>query len=329
MTKQIFRVLALLIFVAFSYIAFANEVPTNDGDDNKQKYYAVLIAIDDYQGDEWAPLKTPVNDANSLSDVLTGKYGFEEVVTIFDKDATRANIIDNIDRLAQRISAEDNLLVYFSGHGIKIEEEGYWVPADARTKERSQLIPNSEIKNALAKTVSRHALIMVDACFSGTIFKSSTLSINNDGTSSYYKKVDELASRQAITAGGLEPVPDGAGDHSTFAKYLIKFLKKNQKDNYDAGELYAQLKYPIQANSPNIPQFGHIQNSGHEGGQFIFKIEKGDDHSCAFSGVKMKEGEKIVFSHNGGTLHAMVEEYDKNVYFQWIKGAKTLAFTGT
>ena len=85
-----------------------------------------------------------------------------------------------MDRIAQNITNKDNLLIYFSGHGIEIGNEGYWVPSDARTKERSQLIPNSEIKNALSKTVCKHALIMVDACFSSTIFKSSQFSIKND-----------------------------------------------------------------------------------------------------------------------------------------------------
>ncbi len=307
-----------------SFTFVSTSIPVPNIDEEGQKYYGLVIAIDEYNGNEWSTLKTPVNDANAIKDVLLNKYGFEEVVTLYDQQATRANIIDYIDRIAQNITNNDNLLIYFSGHGIEIGNEGYWVPSDARTKERSQLIPNSEIKNALAKTVSKHALVMVDACFSGTIFKSSNLFIENDGSDTYYKKVDDLVSRQAITAGGLEPVLDGAGKHSTFARYIIKNLKKNQQTKLDANELFKMVKLPVQANSPNIPQFGHIQNAGHEGGQFIFKINKETTGACAFGGVTMKEGAKMVFSTDGGMLHAIVNEYDKKVYYQWLKGSVTL-----
>jgi LysM repeat protein/uncharacterized protein YcgL (UPF0745 family) len=320
--KRNFSILVLLLVTVLTNMGFVNHKPSSD---DEQKYYALVIAIDEYKSNEWSSLKTPVNDANAIKDVLSGKYGFEEVIYLYDEDATRANILNYLDKLAQNVTSNDNILVYFSGHGIELGNEGYWVPSDAKGRERSELIPNSEIKNSLAKTEAKHALVFVDACFSGTIFKSSNLFIENDGSDQYYKKVDALVSRQAITAGGLEPVLDGQGEHSIFAKYLIKYLKKNQKPIFDAGELYEMLKYPVQANSPNMPRFGHIQNAGHEGGQFTFRINKESLSQCNFGGVKIKEGEKIVFPEDGGMLHALVNEYDKKVNYQWIKGAAPMA----
>jgi len=319
--KRNFSILFFLLITVLTNTGFINHTPDVD---DKQKYYALVVAIDDYKSNEWGALKTPVNDANAIKDILIGKYGFEEVIYLYDEDATRANIINYLDRLAQNVTSNDNILVYFSGHGVELGNEGYWVPADAKGKERSELIPNSEIKNALAKTEAKHALVMIDACFSGAIFKSSNLFLENDGSEEYYKKVDALVSRQAITAGGLEPVLDGQGEHSIFAKYMIKYLKKNQKSVLDAGELYEMLKYPVQANSPNVPRFGHIQNAGHEGGQFTFRINKESLSQCNFGGVKIKEGEKIIFPEDGGTLHALVNEYDKKVNYQWIKGSATI-----
>lgn len=320
--KRNFSILVFLLVTVLTNMGFVNHKPSSD---DEQKYYALVVAIDEYKSNEWSSLKTPVNDANAIKDVLLGKYGFEEVIYLYDENATRANIINYLDKLAQNVTSNDNILVYFSGHGIEIGNEGYWVPADAKGRERSELIPNSEIKNSLAKTEAKHALVFVDACFSGTIFKSSNLFIDNDGSDAYYKKVDALVSRQAITAGGLEPVLDGQGEHSIFAKYLIKYLKKNQKPIFDAGELYEMLKFPVQANSPNMPRFGHIQNAGHEGGQFTFRINKESLAQCNFGGVKIKEGEKVVFPEDGGMLHALVNEYDKKVNYQWIKEAAPLS----
>ena len=37
-----------------------------------------------------------------------------------------------------------------------------------------------------------------------------------------------------------------------------------------ASELFQKIEIPVTNNSPNIPQFGDIQNVGDEGGDFIF-----------------------------------------------------------
>lgn len=315
----LFSILTILLALANT-----NAIAHTSNDSPQGKYYALVIAIDDYKGNDWTPLKTPVNDAETIKDILLSKYSFEEVVTLYDEKATRSNIINYLDRISQNVTANDNLLVYFSGHGMEIASEGYWVPSDATTKERASLIANNEIKIALSKSVAKHALVMVDACFSGTIFKSAQSLIKNDGTQAYYDQVNELTSRQALTAGGLEPVLDGNSSHSTFATFLIKNLKKNQSPQMDAVELYQKIKIPVQANSPNTPRFGHIQDTGHEGGQFIFRINDEKMTACNFSGVKIKEGEKVIFPQEGGMLHAMVNEYGKKVYYEWVKGTKPL-----
>ena len=316
-----FKTTIFLLLMALTFNASATG--TNNDDGKFGKYYALIIGVDNYTG-EWTPLKTPVNDCEALKGILSTKYSFDEVVTLYDEEATRKNIINYLDRITQNVTANDNLFIYFSGHGMEIGNEGYWVPADANTNDRATLIANNEIKIALSKSVVKHALVMVDACFSGTIFKSGSASFLTNQSESYYDEMYDIPSRQAMTAGGLEPVLDGSGEHSTFAKFVIKNLKKNQKPHMDATELFQRIKAPVQANSPNIPRFGHIQNTNHEGGQFIFRIDDEKTTSCNFSGVKIKEGNKTVFSHEGGMLHAIVNEYDKKVYYQWVKGTKVI-----
>ena len=134
-----------------------------------------------------------MNDAETIKGILTSKYSFDEVVTLYDEEATRKNIINYLDRISQNVTANDNLLIYFSGHGMEIGNEGYWVPADATTKDRSSLIANNEVKIALSKSVAKHALLMVDACFSGTIFKSSSQNMTSANQSnSYYEGLNDL-----------------------------------------------------------------------------------------------------------------------------------------
>lgn len=286
-------------------------------------YHAVFIAIDNYSSKVWTPLNNPVNDANAIKSVLTSKYGFSDVTTLYNQEATRAKIIETIEKKVNQLSENDNLVIYFSGHGIEIGEEGYWVPVEAKSQERYELLSTSEVKNIVGKSSSRHVLVMVDACFSSTILKSPAFGGANVGSDTYYEQVDQLISRQAITAGGLEPVADGSGENSVFAKYVLKFLNTNQKEILDAGELYELIKYPVAANSPNTPQFGHLQNTGHEGGQFLFRLNQ---LKLCDSPVYFEEGEVVKFDKDGGTLHAKTDF--KNVKYEWSYNSEVIDHEG-
>lgn len=307
--------LSVAFFAAFSTNTYAGE---SAGD-----YHALFIAIDDYNSSDWSQLKNPVRDAKSIQQVLKNKYGFKTITNLFNEDATRANIIETIDDITGKLTESDHLLIYYTGHGIEIGSDGYWVPANARSKERYELLSTVEIKNAIGNTKARHVLVMVDACFSGSIFKTSSLTYNNDGSTTYYDRMEGLLSRQALTAGGLEPVPDGTENHSVYAKYILKFLNINEKPAIDANELFELVKYPISANTPNTPLFGHIQNTGHEGGQFIFR--QVEEKLCD-SPVYFEEGEVVKFDKDGGTLHARTNI--KNVKYEWSYNSEIIDFSG-
>lgn len=309
-----------LLFVLSFFLLLGNTIFASGGNGN---YHALFIAIDNYNSKVWTPLNNPVNDANSIKSVLASKYGFSDVTTLYNQEATRAKIIETLEKKVNQMSENDNLVIYFSGHGIEIGEEGYWVPVEAKSQERYELLSTSEVKNIVGKSSSRHVLVMVDACFSSTILKSPTLGAANAGTDTYYDQVDQLISRQAITAGGLEPVADGSGENSVFAKYILKFLNTNQKEILDAGELYELIKYPVAANSPNTPQFGHLQNTGHEGGQFLFRLNQ---VKLCDSPVYFEEGEVVKFDKDGGVLHAKTDF--KNVKYQWSYNSSVIDHEG-
>ena len=100
--------------------------------------------------------------------ILKKKYGFATATSLLNEDATRAKILETLDKVAAEMEADDKLLIFYSGHGIELGEEGYWVPFEAKSKERYELLATSEVKTALSKAASRHILVMVDACFSST-----------------------------------------------------------------------------------------------------------------------------------------------------------------
>jgi hypothetical protein len=58
-------------------------------------------------------------------------------------------------------------------------------------------------------------------------------------------------------------------------KYLLKALTLNEKEYFPSKQLFHEIEIAIINNTANVPQFGTIQNTGDEGGDFIFiKREK-------------------------------------------------------
>ena len=235
-------------------------------------YYAFLVGIDNYKG-EWQPLQNAVNDAKGVEQVIKDKYNFQHVKTLYDNEATRQNILKEFEWLMQNVSENDNVLIFYSGHGDFNDEmqKGFWVPTDASTKSIYNYISNEDIKAFLAGIKSKHTLLVTDACFSGDIFRGKTMTIPNDNTTKYYQKVYTLSSRKALTSGGVEPVMDGGRDgHSVFTYYFIKALTANDEKYFDAGQLFNNLKIPVTNNSYQSPAYSPVRNTGDEGGQFIF-----------------------------------------------------------
>ena len=139
------------------------------------------------------------------------------------------------------------------------------MPKDAKQGMRGTWISNSTIRDYMNGIESKHSLLITDACFGGGIFKSrAAFSNNSNAISELYK----IPSKKAMTSGALKEVPD----KSVFLKYLAHSLKENNNKYLPSEELFYKFKTAVINNSPNsqVPQFGVIQNTGDEGGDFIF-----------------------------------------------------------
>jgi hypothetical protein len=236
------------------------------------KYYTLIIGINSYSG-EWPQLKNPINDAKKLREVLNNSYRFDQIITLYDSEATRKEIIAKLDWLTENLTEKDNLLIYFAGHGYYNQklQKGYWVPFDAVT---SSYISNSDVQTYLAGIPSKHTLLITDACFAGDIFRGSEiLNTKRDmsNITKYYSNAYRKKSRLAITSGGVEPVTDdGIDNHSVFAYYLIKALQEVNKDYFDVEELFNEFKVAVGNNAKQTPLLQPIKDAKDEGGKFIF-----------------------------------------------------------
>jgi len=230
------------------------------------KNYLLAIGIDHYT--HWPALENAVKDAKDVIDLLVRHYQFEsdQVISLFDQDATEANIYKSIRDLKRRITPADNLLIYYSGHGHYDEEfdEGAWVPADARQETEDGYIKNVNIIHKLNAIDSHHTLLIVDSCFSGTLVVRKRAVV-----------VDErFRSRRILASGRNETVSDGmAGANSPFAAGLLTFLRKNTDKAIKTTQLIEYVKDYLYTKARQTPVEGRLQNSKDEGGEFVFHLK--------------------------------------------------------
>ena len=228
------------------------------------KFYALIIGNNDYQDLEIPSLDEPVSDATKLFNVLTTRYTFEKSNVTFLKNATYVQMIQAFDDLSNKITKNDNLLVFYAGHGWwnELKSLGFWLPIDAKKTNTAYWIPNSRISDYMSSIKSKHTLLIADACFSGSIFKTRGLADAKPSINKLY----ELPSKKAMTSGTLKEVPD----KSVFLQYLVQRLNDNPEKYISSDMLFSSFREAVLNNSPTEPQYGTIQNAGDEGGEFIF-----------------------------------------------------------
>jgi hypothetical protein len=230
------------------------------------KYYALIIGVSEYKyaGPRLQSLDLPAKDALKLSQILIDKYAFAREDVKLLQNPTAEEIINSFEHLSETVTEKDNVLIFYAGHGSYDQKKGfgYWLPSDAKPDSPSGWISNSIIKDYIEAIKSKHTLLITDACFSGSIFKSRSFDATRKRMTEMYRD----KSRKAMTSGNLTEVPD----KSVFIKFLIKTLDENPDPYIPTSVLFNRMYEPILNNANTTPQFGVVQGAGDEGGEFLF-----------------------------------------------------------
>ena len=231
-------------------------------------YHAIVIGNNDYAG--MPKLKSAVNDAQAVAQTLRQDYGFTVDLLL---NATRSDIIGALAKVRGQLKANDNLLIYYAGHGVvdTYAEEGFWLPVDAEQENPANWVSNSDVTNMLRAIRAKHVMVVADSCYSGTLVRAVTAKINTvKEREAWLKKMVKKRTRTALVSGGLEPVIDsGGGQHSVFAKAFLDALRTNE-DVLEAERLFSLIKRPVALESEQTPQYSDVRRAGHDGGDFLF-----------------------------------------------------------
>ncbi|HEU5289522.1 MAG TPA: caspase family protein, partial [Cyclobacteriaceae bacterium] len=229
------------------------------------KNYLLVVGINSYE--HWPKLNNAVKDASDIATLLMNKYNFDfaNVTLLRDEQATRSNIYKGLRGLIEKVTPQDNLVIYFSGHGYfdPLLNEGYWIPVDAEVNSSGDYVSNTEILKILGSINSQHTFLVADACFSGALFA--------DSRRGYTENVEKFKSRWGLASGRLETVSDGSvGSNSPFAKRVIQFLKDNQKDKFAVSEMIQYVKTQVAEDTNQTPIGNPLKALGDEGGELVF-----------------------------------------------------------
>ena len=241
-------------------------------------YYALVIGINHYQ--HLTDLDTAVNDAQAVARILTNNYGFK-VALLLNQQATRSGINQALNKLNRKISANDQLLIYYAGHGQynKAADKAYWLPTDASLEDDTEWLIADRITSKIKANPAKQILLVSDSCYSGTLTRNRTrnlkrLKSNKEQHQRYLQKMLARSARILIASGGNEPVTDSGGQgHSIFAQVFLDSLKEIELKAFTAEELFYQqrIKERVAGQVSQTPKFEIIRQSGHDGGDFIFQ----------------------------------------------------------
>jgi hypothetical protein len=316
MRKNLF-ILVIIASLLIPFNLFAQsrglqiKIKNLDSDNEVGKQYLVLIAIDRYQS--WNPLKSPVKDAEDIRKILESRYYIDKVMKLYDNDATKTKIIELLKELQKKLKQEDSVFIFYAGHGHLDEASnlGHWIPVDGGLDENKQenWISNAHITGLIRKMKSKHILLILDSCFSGDILdarREKPPTIGNE----YFKKAYKRRSRQILTSGASERVPDS----SNFARQLKLALKENKKPYLDPFMLYNEIRLAI---TDTLPMFGFLPGIDHQkGASFLFFLKEsseppGDQPELDISDLE-NEAKWAEWQKNFQEKVDRLKEYDKN-----------------
>ena len=152
-----------------------------------KKNWAVVVGISKYQSST-LNLKWADEDALDIYDALRRSNGWDSdnITLLTNESATKDNIKSAISGLSQRVSADDQVVIYFSGRGsygpdLPPFDEGdgldeYLVPYDALPNSTARDLSDDELEALCLALPTNNVLIVLDTGFAGDSLRSGAAS---------------------------------------------------------------------------------------------------------------------------------------------------------
>ncbi|MEL7059149.1 MAG: caspase family protein [Acidobacteriota bacterium] len=205
-------------------------------------FHALVIGNSAYSS--LPPIASAAQDARLVADLLRERYGFEVRLLL---DADRFEIMSALNDLREELDSEDNLLVYYAGHGERdaTGQTAYWQPVDADPRSPVNWIPNGLITEHLDLIPAKHVFVVADSVYSGLRTRSSIARLPRGMTPAerfyHIKLLTEKRARLVLSSGGPGAVGSKEPRTSSFASTFVDVLAESAES--DVGVLEASTLY--------------------------------------------------------------------------------------
>ncbi|MCG2710445.1 MAG: caspase family protein, partial [Thermodesulfovibrionales bacterium] len=207
--------------------------------------YILSIGIDQYK-DKSVNLKYALKDAKDIKEKLLSQsatlYKPQNIhqEMFIDKDATKANILNKINAISQKIKPSDSFILFVAGHGILLQNQYYMLTSeyDGNINEDT-MISSNEIVEISKKIKSLSQLFIFDTCHAGGVdYIVSGL---------YDARMSVLAKKMGLhiyaSANSVQEALDGYKGNGLFTFSLLDGLNNNRSadKNSDSKVSLAEL----------------------------------------------------------------------------------------
>lgn len=133
--------------------------------------FAVLVAVERYADPKWKPVRFAEADARDLSAALL-ELGFpiHNQSLLINQDATKARIDSHLRRRVDALLEDDELFIYYAGHGFAEVNRNYLTCHDSEALDMVRTsMPLQEVFDFVRSSRAHRIILFLDSCNSGPV----------------------------------------------------------------------------------------------------------------------------------------------------------------
>lgn len=232
--------------VSSAYGVVAAAAPAEGG-----RTYGIFMGISDYPDDGPSDLDFTADDARALYDGMVGNgMRPEDGRLLVDGQATSQALLSAVSDLSSRMSEDDRLVLFYSGHGGRMAHEGGFQASDPDGFDETLALVDRQVTDdelaEMLRAVSRGTVLLVlDSCFSGGFSKDV---ISQPGRMGLFSSHEDVTSAVAakFRAGGY------------LARFMVEAIGERRADDGDGAltalELSQYLYERYRSDVKSMPQ---------------------------------------------------------------------------
>jgi len=246
---------------------------------------ALVVGVGHY-ADPKLDLSYARSDAEAVAELLKDEFGFDQIWTLYDEQATKQRIIRVLEHDLLETDSNDGIVIFFAGHGITMtspmgDDRGFLVPHDGQLQTPYSNISLTALRDDyLWMMPAKHVFLIVDTCYSGLVHRD-VLPVSNEKTLDE-EVLSELTRRdrkvrQVLSAGAKDQkvLDGGLFGRSVFTGRLIEAMREANPyltaDRLGLAVRDRVCRDSLDRGHRQVPQFGCLVSSD---GSFVFHRQR-------------------------------------------------------